>query len=99
MPRARTLPGEAYASAQVFGWEQRHFVEGSWVCVGRSMELGRPGDQRAVRLGTVGILLVRDDAGALRGFFNVCRHRGHELLEPGSARTARGIKCPYHAWV
>jgi Rieske 2Fe-2S family protein len=99
LARARTLPGEAYASPEVFAWEQRHFVEGSWVCVGRGTDLGRPGDQRAVRIGLVSVLLVRNGAGTLRGFFNVCRHRGHELLEPGTVRNARGIKCPYHAWV
>ena len=99
LERARTLPGEAYASAEVFGWEQRHFFEGSWVCAGRSTDLAAPGDQRAVRIGSTGIILVRDDAGTLRGFFNACRHRGHELLEPGGARNARGIKCPYHSWV
>ncbi|MGZ5306466.1 MAG: aromatic ring-hydroxylating dioxygenase subunit alpha, partial [Actinomycetota bacterium] len=30
---------------------------------------------------------------------NTCRHRGHELLEPGTQRNLRAIKCPYHAWV
>lgn len=45
------------------------------------------------------VLIVRDEQGALRGFFNVCRHRGHELLECGTSRNLRAIKCPYHAWV
>ena len=35
----------------------------------------------------------------LRAFSNMCRHRGHELLEPGETRSLRAIKCPYHAWV
>jgi Rieske 2Fe-2S family protein len=96
---ARTLPGVAYASAAVFEWERRHFFEGSWCCVGRSAEVAAAGDQRALSVGSVGILLIRDVAGTLRGFFNACRHRGHELLAPGTARTARAIKCPYHSWV
>jgi Rieske 2Fe-2S family protein len=96
---ARTLPGVAYASAEVFEWERQHFFEGSWCCVGRSAELSAAGDQRATSVGSVGILLVRDVAGTLRGFFNACRHRGHELLAPGTARNARGIRCPYHSWV
>jgi glycine betaine catabolism A len=99
LERARTLPGEAYASPEVFAWEQRHFVEGSWVCVGRATDLERPGDQRALRIGSISMLLVRNGAGQLRGFYNVCRHRGHELMEPGSGRSGRGIKCPYHGWV
>jgi Rieske 2Fe-2S family protein len=96
---ARTLPGVAYVAPAVFGWERRHVIEGSWFCVGRGDGLTSPGDQRAVRIGSTGILLVRGDDGRLRGFFNACRHRGHELLQPGTARNARGIKCPYHAWV
>ena len=99
LERARTLPGEAYASPEVFAWEQRHFVEGSWVCVGRATDLERPGDQRALRIGSISMLLVRNGAGQLRGFYNVCRHRGHELMEPGTGRSGRGIKCPYHGWV
>ena len=96
---ARTLPAEAYLSADVFAWERRHLFEASWACVGRADALRRPGDQRAVRIGEDGVLLVRAGDGTLRGFHNVCRHRGHELLEPGTATNLRAIKCPYHAWV
>jgi glycine betaine catabolism A len=96
---SRTLPAEAYLDDAVFAWEQRHFLEGSWLCVGRGDELANAGDQRAVRIGDEGVLLVRGADGVLRGFSNTCRHRGHELLEPGEARSLRAIKCPYHAWV
>jgi Rieske 2Fe-2S family protein len=96
---SQTLPAEAYLSTEVFAWEQAWFFEGSWTCVGRADDLEGPGDQKAVRIGQEGILLVRDRAGDLRGFYNVCRHRGHELVEPGTSRNLRAIKCPYHAWV
>jgi Rieske 2Fe-2S family protein len=96
---SRTLPADVYLSQDVFDWEQGTFFEGSWVCVGRAADLGEPGDQRAIRIGREGILLIRDKDSALRAFYNVCRHRGHELLEPGTSRNLRAIKCPYHAWV
>jgi Rieske 2Fe-2S family protein len=96
---ARTLPGAAYADPQVFEWERRHFLAGSWVCVGRAADTPGVGDQRAVTVAGTGVLLVRDETGALRGWFNTCRHRGHELLEPGNTRRGRGIRCPYHDWV
>jgi Rieske 2Fe-2S family protein len=96
---ARTLPAEAYLSADVLAWERRHLFEASWVCAGRADRLSRPGDQLAVRVGDEGVLLVRGGDRSLRGFFNVCRHRGHELLEPGASTNLRAIKCPYHAWV
>jgi len=96
---SRTLPAEAYLSDAVFAWERRHFFEGSWACVGRADDLASAGDQRAIRIGDEGVLLVRGGDGVLRGFSNTCRHRGHELLEPGETRSLRAIKCPYHAWV
>jgi Rieske 2Fe-2S family protein len=99
LARARTLPAEAYLSQGVFDWEAVHLFERSWVCVGRAEELAEPGDQRAFRIGGEGILVVRDQEQVLRGFYNTCRHRGHELLEPGTSRNLRVIKCPYHAWV
>ena len=99
LARSRTLPAEAYTSQAVFDWETEHFFAEGWVCVGRSDAVGEPGDQRAVRIGREGVLLVRDEEGRLRGFHNACRHRAHELLEPGASRNLRAIKCPYHAWV
>jgi Rieske 2Fe-2S family protein len=99
LPAARTLPPQAYTSREVFAWEQEHFFEGSWVCVGRADGLAETGDQRALRIGGEGVLLVRGDDGALIALSNVCRHRAHELLQAGMSRNATVIKCPYHAWV
>jgi glycine betaine catabolism A len=99
-PGGRTLPADAYISSAVFEWEKTNFFEASWVCVGRSADLGEPGDQRAVGVGDEGILLARGGDGALRGFYNTCRHRGHELLPCSGDRVNRGaIQCPYHRWV
>jgi Rieske 2Fe-2S family protein len=96
--RARTLPAAAYTSPEVFAWEQEHFFEGSWVCVGRSSAAGEPGDQLALHAGREGILLVRDVTGELRAFSNVCRHRGHELVRGTGPARGKAIRCPYHRW-
>ena len=93
-----SLPAEAYADASVLRWEMEHFFDGSWVCVGRSQDLQNAGDRRAVSLGHERALLVRDGGGKLRAFYNVCRHRGHELMEVGETASGRFVRCPYHAW-
>ncbi|HYZ46531.1 MAG TPA: aromatic ring-hydroxylating dioxygenase subunit alpha [Actinomycetota bacterium] len=93
-----TLPAEAYTSDDVFAWEKGRFFEDSWVCAGRGGDLAQPGDVRAVDIGSESVLLVREEGGALNGFFNVCRHRGHQLVEPGESINTRVIRCPYHAW-
>ena len=97
--QGRALPAEAYASAEVLAWETQHFYEAGWVCLGRADDLSEAGDQRAYRVGREGVLVVRGSDGTLRGFYNTCRHRGHELLGAGERRSLRAIKCPYHAWV
>src|SRR5918911_1855805 len=98
LDRALTLPAAAYTDPAVFAWEAEQFFARSWVCAGRAADLPRPGDQAAVAVGGETVLLVRDEQGTLRGFFNVCRHRGHELLERGERSARRAIVCPYHPW-
>jgi Rieske 2Fe-2S family protein len=93
------LPAAAYADESVFEWERRVLFAGGWTCVGRAADVAAPRSRRAVRVGDDAVLLVRDETGVLRGFFNVCRHRGHELLECGASATGRFITCPYHSWV
>lgn len=93
---SRMLPRAAYLDEAVLAWEREHLF-GGWQCVGRADEVVA-GGLAAHSLGTYGVLLTRDRAGVLRGFENVCRHRGHELLPCGSAVEARAVVCPYHGW-
>lgn len=95
----RMLPAAAYADDAVLAWERRVIFAGGWVCVGRSSDVAAPRTRRAVAVGDDAVLLVRGEDGVLRGFFNTCRHRGHELLACGSSATGRFITCPYHSWV
>lgn len=95
---SRLLPQEAYTSRDVLDWEREAFFAGAWVCAGRADDLGKAGDQRAIRVGRDGVLLVRGEDERIRGFFNVCRHRAHELLPAGECRRERFLRCPYHGW-
>ena len=93
------LPAAAYTDPDVLAWENRHFFVAGWVCIGRADDLAQPGDRRAYAIGDEGVLVVRGDDGVLRGFFNTCRHRAHELLPCGGQGSGKYIRCPYHAWV
>lgn len=42
------------------------------------------------------VMAVRGRDGEVRAFYNVCQHRGHELLK-GRGKLKVGITCPYHA--
>ena len=94
---SRMLPREAYVDPDVLAWEQRALLHRlDLPGPGRRPRRGR--QPTAVSLGGSGVLLTRDEDGALHAFANVCRHRGHELLPCGSSARKRGIVCPYHAW-
>jgi Rieske 2Fe-2S family protein len=95
---ARMLPREAYVDEAVLAWEREHLFDGGWVCAGRVADVAEPRAQKAVRVGTTGVLLARGDDGELRAFANICRHRGHELLACGATNVRGVIQCPYHAW-
>ncbi len=90
------LPREAYTDPAVLEWERRHFFAGQWTCLGRVDALGQDATQRAVVVGDVGVLLVFGDE--TRAFANVCRHRGHELLQHGETSDRPNVVCPYHGW-
>jgi Rieske 2Fe-2S family protein len=98
---SRTLPSQAYTDPAVFAWERRHFFAGSWTCQGRLDALRGNGtggvSYRAVTAGDIGVLLTFDGE-RVRGFANVCRHRGHELLPEGGAASRAAVICPYHGW-
>ena len=54
------------------------------------------GDYTTFETAGQNIVVVRGKDGTLRAFYNVCKHRAHELLK-GAGRTTV-ITCPYHAW-
>jgi glycine betaine catabolism A len=104
-PLEKTLPSDYYRSPEMYARERERIFCREWFCVGRDADLPNPGDSRVLDVLGESILLVRNESGALRGFYNVCRHRGAQLcgtVVPG--RAVRGgivgkrIRCPYHSW-
>jgi phenylpropionate dioxygenase-like ring-hydroxylating dioxygenase large terminal subunit len=92
----QTLPWSWYADPAVYGREQERIFRRAWQYVGHTGQLPAPASYFAARAGDVPIVVVRDRAGELRGFVNVCRHRGSQLVEGDGRRET--IQCPYHGW-
>jgi Rieske 2Fe-2S family protein len=94
----RTLPRDAYLAPEHFAREKERIFCREWVCVGREEELAVPGDYVVKDVVGESILIVRTRDG-LRAHYNVCRHRGSQLVpDCGAGRFAGGIRCPYHSW-
>ena len=95
---ARALPRDAYTSTDVFAAEQERIFAAYWNCAGRASCLAQPGDYIVRSIAGESIIIVRGKDGAVRAFFNVCRHRGTRLCSEASGHVAQVIQCPYHAW-
>jgi phenylpropionate dioxygenase-like ring-hydroxylating dioxygenase large terminal subunit len=93
-----TLPGRDYRDPEVFAVERTSIFLRSWFYAARAEQLLQPGDWVTVDVVGESVLVVRGDDGALRGFFNVCRHRGSRLRTEPSGHDTGTIMCPYHAW-
>jgi Rieske 2Fe-2S family protein len=91
-----TLLGREYCSDEVFDLERRRIFQDGWFCVGRAEEAPENGSFFVTDIAGESVLIVRGEDGLLRGFLNVCRHRGSRLCD-GAGRM-RVIRCPYHAW-
>jgi phenylpropionate dioxygenase-like ring-hydroxylating dioxygenase large terminal subunit len=90
-------PASAYVDPARFQHEMKALFRERPVPVGLSCECKEPGSYLTARLGGVPIAVVRQLDGTLRGFLNVCRHRGAPVLS-GSGDGLRAMVCPYHAW-
>lgn len=68
--------------------------------VGPSCMIPEPGDYFAYDDTGIPILIVRNEAGVLNAFVNICSHRGAPLneCESGRAKKGRMFSCPYHGW-
>jgi phenylpropionate dioxygenase-like ring-hydroxylating dioxygenase large terminal subunit len=97
--QAKTLPASSYSSAEFHGRERDVIFGRDWVCAGVIDEMPAAGSWTACVTGGVPVLFVRDKAGALRAFLNVCRHRASPLCEDGESHASSLIRCPYHSWL
>ena len=90
------IPRQAYYEQEWFDREQKLLFPASWNFVGTTTELSTPGAYISTCVGPYPIALVVGEDGVVRGFHNLCRHRGAKLLD--GKGTCRTITCPYHRW-
>jgi Rieske 2Fe-2S family protein len=97
-PARTTLPARVYTDRAWFDAEMDRIFASMWVAAGRADEIAAPGQFVRRSFAGADVLIVRDQAGRIRAFHNVCRHRGTRLCDEDAGRFAGSIQCPYHAW-
>jgi phenylpropionate dioxygenase-like ring-hydroxylating dioxygenase large terminal subunit len=91
------LAATRYTDPAFFELEKKKMWPRVWQFAARDEDMPEPGDH--VVYSNVGrtYLLVRQHDGSVKGFHNVCRHRGRQLRNEGGAGATQ-FRCPYHGW-
>jgi glycine betaine catabolism A len=92
-----TLAGADYTSPEVFDTERGRLFHDRWFAAVRADAIGESRAYAVVDVAGESVIVLRDEGGTVRAFFNVCRHRGSRLCA-GAGRLQSAIRCPYHAW-
>lgn len=95
---ASTLIPDAYRSPRFFEEESRQIFGRSWVAVAARSELSQPGQVLVRDVADRSVMITLTTTGQVKGFLNVCRHRGSRLVREDCTLRAGRFRCPYHAW-
>ena len=93
------LPSDPYWSDDFYQDELDAVFRRTWMYAGRAEELREPGDFVVKDIPTLelSLLFVRQKDGSVRGFHNVCQHRGNQLALDGRGHCLK-FRCQFHGW-
>ncbi len=97
---ARTMPSEAYTSAEFFEFEKDTIFYKEWLYVGHQNQIEAPGSAFTMTIVDEPLIVLRDEDGTIRAFSAICPHRGFPVLRGGLHEKSQCDKlvCPYHRW-
>lgn len=83
-----------YADPAIYAQERQNIFHRAWQLLGPASMVAAPGQYITADIANMPIIVIRGQDGVLRGFVNVCPHRGATLLKGQGSCAA--IRCPYH---
>lgn len=92
------LAREAYTCPDIYRQETERIFQRHWLCVEFTANLPSPGSYAAPTAAEQPLLLLRGEDRMVRGFHNVCRHRGARLACAAHGQLDGALCCPYHGW-
>ncbi len=87
-----------YFSQEFFDLEIEHLFKPNWMLAGHVSELSQPRDYITFDGFGERAFILRGDDNQIRGFHNVCRHRGARLVEGNGSNCPHALSCPFHGW-
>lgn len=97
LEQAHTIPALWYFDEEIYRAECRHVFGGTWQIAGLLDHVATAGSYLTTDIAGEPVLVLRDDAGELRAFYNVCRHRAALVMTEPRGHATR-LRCRYHGW-
>jgi choline monooxygenase len=91
------LDPSLYVREDVWQAERARIFARTWQFMGPASYVASAGEYLAIDIAGTPVFAIRGRDGELRGFRNVCRHRGAKLLPDGAGQCGL-VVCPYHKW-
>ena len=97
---------ESCISEDHYQREVEQVFKTSWLYVAREEEIAEPGSYKVKRLAfaDTSVIVMRGKDGVVRGFHNICSHRGNTVVTETGEETfghskAAILSCRFHGWV
>ncbi|WP_042350633.1 aromatic ring-hydroxylating oxygenase subunit alpha [Bacillus massiliigorillae] len=91
-----TLPSHFYTDSDIYNLEIENVFNKGWLYVCHKEKVAEPGQYMTFEIFNQNIFITKDKQHKINAFYNVCPHRGHELVQGEGKKSV--ITCPYHAW-
>src|SRR5258708_4563298 len=97
LAQASTIPAAWYVDQRIAELERLSVFSKTWQLVARIDQLLAPGQFISTFVAGEPVVVVRGNDGALRAFYNVCRHHAAAVVTQPCGQAAL-LHCPYHGW-
>jgi phenylpropionate dioxygenase-like ring-hydroxylating dioxygenase large terminal subunit len=92
------LPWWVYFNPELLEIEKEELFRRCWQLVGHVSDIPEAGDYMTLDVVGERALVIRGRDGVVRGFHNVCRHRGSRVVKAERGHCHAAIVCPFHGW-
>ena len=92
------LPGWTYFSDELLKLEKEELFRKHWQLACHVGDIPEAGDFVTFDVAEERAIIIRGKDGVVRGFHNLCRHRGSRVTAEERGHCKSVLVCPYHGW-